>query len=159
MTILQVKGFGASRAATVYRAPNPPSRKRVVVANAADDNSAEQASSILEAFFYGRAFAVTLSRRVTDEVLNVVSEISKAVAERPQRIREFQVLLMLPHSTLASSACCLAMVASTILRIRGRAAGSWVARRTVRQRNGNSLTVEVHGPISLFGVTRTPCSP
>ncbi|KAJ9520723.1 hypothetical protein QJQ45_007595 [Haematococcus lacustris] len=46
---------------------------------------------ILEAFFYGRALAITLSRRLSEVVVEVVSEISKAAAERPQRVREFQV--------------------------------------------------------------------
>ncbi|KAJ9521043.1 hypothetical protein QJQ45_022767 [Haematococcus lacustris] len=45
---------------------------------------------ILEAFFYGRALAITLSRRLSEVVVEVVSEISKAAAERPQRVREFQ---------------------------------------------------------------------
>ncbi|KAJ9520724.1 hypothetical protein QJQ45_007594 [Haematococcus lacustris] len=46
---------------------------------------------ILEAFFYGRALAITLNRRLSEVVVEVVSEISKAAAERPQRVREFQV--------------------------------------------------------------------
>ncbi|KAF5840114.1 hypothetical protein DUNSADRAFT_17715 [Dunaliella salina] len=45
---------------------------------------------ILQAFFYGRALARTFQKRLGDTVADAVAEVSKAAAERPQRIREFQ---------------------------------------------------------------------
>jgi predicted mannosyl-3-phosphoglycerate phosphatase (HAD superfamily) len=46
---------------------------------------------ILEGFYYGRAFAVTLSRRLGELVVEVVSDVTKTIAEQPQRWEEFQV--------------------------------------------------------------------
>lgn len=50
----------------------------------------EESYDILNAFFYGRAFAITLNKRLSEAVIDLVSEVSKSVAERPQRIQEFQ---------------------------------------------------------------------
>lgn len=46
---------------------------------------------ILSAFQYGRAFARVLSQRMGELVVDTVAEVSKAIAEQPQRIQEFQV--------------------------------------------------------------------
>jgi hypothetical protein len=46
---------------------------------------------VLQTFFIGRAFAVTLSRRLGEAVVDVVSEVSKIIAENPKRVQEFQV--------------------------------------------------------------------
>lgn len=51
---------------------------------------AETSYNILEAFYYGRAFAITLNRRLGEAMVEVVSEVSKQLAERPERIKEFQ---------------------------------------------------------------------
>ena len=48
-------------------------------------------AQVLESFFIGRAFAITLSRRLGEAVVDVVSEVSKLVAENPKRMAEFQV--------------------------------------------------------------------
>lgn len=40
---------------------------------------------ILQAFFYGRALAITLNKRLSEVAVDVVSGISKALAERPVR--------------------------------------------------------------------------
>eukprot|EP00197_Chlamydomonas_leiostraca_P004129 CAMPEP_0202872932 /NCGR_PEP_ID=MMETSP1391-20130828/22287_1 /ASSEMBLY_ACC=CAM_ASM_000867 /TAXON_ID=1034604 /ORGANISM="Chlamydomonas leiostraca, Strain SAG 11-49" /LENGTH=140 /DNA_ID=CAMNT_0049554079 /DNA_START=201 /DNA_END=623 /DNA_ORIENTATION=- len=45
---------------------------------------------ILQAFFYGRAFAITLSKRLGEAVVDAVAEVSRAAAERPQRLKDFQ---------------------------------------------------------------------
>jgi hypothetical protein len=46
---------------------------------------------VLQSFFFGRAFAITLSRRLGEAVVDVVSEVSKVIAENPKRVQEFQV--------------------------------------------------------------------
>ena len=58
---------------------------------------------ILEGFYYGRAFAVTLSRRLGELVVEVVSDVTKAVAEQPQRWEEFQVGLSTAGSPVATA--------------------------------------------------------
>ncbi len=52
---------------------------------------ADPSPEILTAFFYGRALAITLNKRLSEAVIDLVSDVSKAMAERPQRIAEFQV--------------------------------------------------------------------
>jgi hypothetical protein len=58
-----------------------------------DAATADESFQILEAFYYGRAFAMTLSRKLGEAVVEVVSDVSKAAAEQPQRWQEFQVRL------------------------------------------------------------------
>jgi hypothetical protein len=45
---------------------------------------------VLQAFYIGRAFAITLNRRLGEAVVEVVSEASKVIAENPKRMQEFQ---------------------------------------------------------------------
>lgn len=53
--------------------------------------SGEPSYEILSAFFYGRAFAVTLSKRLGEVVVDGISEVSKVIAEQPQWVQDFQV--------------------------------------------------------------------
>ena len=53
------------------------------------------ASQLLEAFYYGRAFAVTVNRRVGEALTDAIAEVSKVIAENPTRLQEFQVSLHL----------------------------------------------------------------
>lgn len=48
-------------------------------------------TEILSAFFYGRALAATLNKRLSEIAVDAISEISKAIAERPTRLKDFQV--------------------------------------------------------------------
>ncbi|EIE21144.1 hypothetical protein COCSUDRAFT_57061 [Coccomyxa subellipsoidea C-169] len=50
----------------------------------------ESSRSILEAFYYGRAFAETLNAKVGAVVEDVLSDIGKQSAESSQALREFQ---------------------------------------------------------------------
>lgn len=53
--------------------------------------SGKPSYEILSAFFYGRAFAVTLSKRLGEVVVDGISEVSKLLAEQPQWTQDFQV--------------------------------------------------------------------
>ncbi|GLC43310.1 hypothetical protein PLESTB_001341800 [Pleodorina starrii] len=53
-------------------------------------SSSDPSPEILTAFFYGRALAITINKRLSEAVIDFVSDVSKAMAERPQRIAEFQ---------------------------------------------------------------------
>lgn len=57
---------------------------------------------MLESFYYGRAFANALSRRLGELVVDVASELGRSAAERPQRLIDFQVshhvMLRLPKA-------------------------------------------------------------
>lgn len=68
--------------------------------------AAAASNDILSAFFYGRAFAVTLNKRLSEIAVDVISEVSKALAERPQRLREFQVSVARVVVWLACEGCC-----------------------------------------------------
>jgi hypothetical protein len=52
---------------------------------------ASGAPQLLEAFYYGRAFAITVNKRIGEALTDVVAEISKIIAENPMRLQEFQV--------------------------------------------------------------------
>mmetsp|Transcript_151 Transcript_151/g.244 ORF Transcript_151/g.244 Transcript_151/m.244 type:complete len:194 (-) Transcript_151:7-588(-) len=72
---------------------------------AVPEPSAAPAADILEAFFFGRAFAAVFSRRVSEVLVDFVAEVSKSAAERPQRIQAFQeeVALMARKEMAAAS--------------------------------------------------------
>ena len=55
------------------------------------DGQAGGSSQILQAFYYGQALAITTKKRVDEFVLDCWSEVSKAAAERPTRLKEFRV--------------------------------------------------------------------
>ncbi|GIL81319.1 hypothetical protein Vretimale_1130 [Volvox reticuliferus] len=66
--------------------------------------SSDPSTEILTAFFYGRALAVTINKRLSEAIIDVVSDISKAMAERPQRIADLQDEVMaLARKEMSSS--------------------------------------------------------
>ncbi|GFR39806.1 hypothetical protein Agub_g296 [Astrephomene gubernaculifera] len=78
---------------TRLRRPGQISRsigRTSVVRVQAQRGSSGSSPEILTAFFYGRALAVTINRRLNEALIDVVSEVSKAMAEQPQRIAELQ---------------------------------------------------------------------
>ncbi|BDA45011.1 probable thylakoid lumen protein sll1769 [Coccomyxa sp. Obi] len=78
-----------------FRAPNVRSsvkdrRINYVRSSYTNNYSTETSRSILEAFYYGRAFAETLNAKMGAALEDVLSDISKQSAESTQAIREFQ---------------------------------------------------------------------
>ncbi|KXZ44219.1 hypothetical protein GPECTOR_71g580 [Gonium pectorale] len=69
-------------------------RRAAAVRVQAQRSGSDPSPEILTAFFYGRAFAITLNRRLSEAVIDLVSEVSKTLAERPQRIADFQEEVM-----------------------------------------------------------------
>ncbi|PNW88512.1 hypothetical protein CHLRE_01g032750v5 [Chlamydomonas reinhardtii] len=81
----------AQRRVAPTRAAQRATQGRVSVLQVrAQRTSSDPSPEILSAFFYGRALAITLNRRLGEAVIDFVSEVSKSLAERPQRIAEFQ---------------------------------------------------------------------
>ncbi|PNH10642.1 hypothetical protein TSOC_002586 [Tetrabaena socialis] len=64
--------------------------RQLTVRVQAQQSTSDRSPEILTAFFFGRAFAIALNRRLSEAVIDVVSDISKALAERPQRLQDFQ---------------------------------------------------------------------
>ncbi|GLI61063.1 hypothetical protein VaNZ11_003326 [Volvox africanus] len=100
--------FRARQAAPVTLVRCTQGRKLGCVVQARKGSSAfyraDPSSEIFTAFFYGRALAVTINKRLSEAVIDIVSDISKAMAERPQRIAEFQDEVMaLARKEMSSS--------------------------------------------------------
>ncbi|GIL63493.1 hypothetical protein Vafri_17546 [Volvox africanus] len=95
--------FHARQAASVSHVRCTKGRRLGCVVQARKGSS-DPSTEIFTAFFYGRALAVTINKRLSEAVIDVVSDISKAMAERPQRIAEFQDEVMaLARKEMSSS--------------------------------------------------------
>jgi hypothetical protein len=86
---------GQGACGAVLRSPAPPPPRRPGARPARRSSSPQRcpsadANQVLQAFYIGRAFAITLNRRLGEAVVEVVSEASKVIAENPQRVQEFQ---------------------------------------------------------------------
>ena len=46
---------------------------------------------ILESFFWGRAFAVTLNKRLAQFALDAFSDLGKTLTNKPMKLQEFKV--------------------------------------------------------------------
>jgi len=90
-------GQGQRPAFLVHEHRSPASTRQCLVKAQSGRTSSSLAPSsrnsnreILEAFFYGRAFAITLSKRVSEALVEAVSDVGKVLSDRPKRIQEFQ---------------------------------------------------------------------
>eukprot|EP01025_Chloroclados_australasicus_P018803 TRINITY_DN20009_c0_g2_i1.p1 TRINITY_DN20009_c0_g2~~TRINITY_DN20009_c0_g2_i1.p1 ORF type:complete len:221 (+),score=27.30 TRINITY_DN20009_c0_g2_i1:55-663(+) len=86
-----------NRKSQVRTTPITICKRNVVRTNAEQtqnySSSSEEAKSVLDSFFLGRAVAQTLNERLVDFLADVIADIEKAQAEREQNIQELQARL------------------------------------------------------------------